>query len=83
MYQPGSATSKAAAERAVDFADSQRARVFKWLAGREQGGTQIECHAALGIERHSLTFRFRELEKAQRIRKVVDVRDGARVYKAT
>lgn len=83
MYQPGSDTSKAAAEVAVAFASTQRDRVLTWLTQRgHHGGTQIEAHEDTAIARHSLTFRFRELVKQQVIEKLDDIRGGAHVYRA-
>jgi len=83
VYQAGSRTSKAAAEQARAFAPSQRDRIAAWLRTEGQrGGTQIEAEAALGIKRQSLCPRFRELEQAGLIRKTVETRFGAVVYRA-
>ena len=81
MHQRGSDTSKAAAECAVAFARIQRERLYGAIAIHERHGlTQKEAHIELAIERASLCFRFRELERAGRIRKIDDVRKGCHAY---
>lgn len=82
VWQPGSDTSKAAAQRAERFADSQRARVYAWLVMQgTHGGTQEEVSIAVGIKRQSLCPRFRELERAGQIEKGAESRGGGHVYR--
>ena len=82
-YQRGSQTSKAAAVRAVRFAESQRSRILAWLIAQgPRGGTQLEAQVELQLKPQSASPRFRRLEQDKLIRKAADVRDGARVYKA-
>jgi hypothetical protein len=82
-YQRGSATSKAAAERARSFVGEQGAIVLTWIRQRgERGATQKEAEFHLGLGRPSLCARFRALEQVHAILKTGDRRDGCRVYRA-
>ena len=80
-YQRDSATSKAAAVKAESFAPVQRRRLLNALRWRgPEGLTQREACEQLSIARHSLTFRFRELERDGLIVRTTRIRGGCLVF---
>lgn len=81
-YQPGSDTSKDAAERARAFVGQQGDRVLAWIRSvGEHGATQKEAAQALKIGRPSLCARFRALEQLKAITKTTARRGGCVVYR--
>lgn len=81
-YQPASATSRDAAERARAFVGPQGERVRAWYQQRgAAGGTQAEASAALSIGRPSICARTRALEELGQLVKTEARRQGCAVYR--
>ena len=82
-YQPHSETSRAAAGRALDFADTARGRVWRFLrdAG-PTGATDAELQAALGMRGSTERPRRVELVDARLVQDSGLRRDGGAVWRA-
>lgn len=83
-YARGSATSKAAADRAKSFIGEQGERVYRWfLEQGTTGATQKHASAALGISRASMCARVNALERDGRLVKTARRIDGCAVYRVS
>jgi len=81
-YQQGSATSKAAADRAKTFIGKQGEQVYQWFVEQDAiGGTQREAADALGLGRQSVAPRVNALWRAGRLVKLLTRRDGCAIYR--
>lgn len=83
-YAPGSATSKAAAEKARGFIGEQGERVAAWFEAQGvHGATQKQASEALHIGRASMCARVNALERDGRLVKTARRFEGCAVYRVT